>query len=66
MLDLAYTALLDFLARLKKSPSKTESVEQRFVPIQGDAPIEAKGVEKNAPEQGSNAPRLDNSLDRGH
>lgn len=31
MLDLAYTALLDFLARLRGRPIRTETVPERFV-----------------------------------
>ena len=67
MLDLAYTALLDFLARFKKSSLKTDSVEPRFVPIQrGVEPNGAEGLEKNAPELGSEASRPDHSGESIH
>jgi hypothetical protein len=46
MLDLAYTALLDFLARLRKSPVRVETVEPRFVPVQGKKTTPAEGAKR--------------------
>jgi hypothetical protein len=56
MLDLAYTALLDFLARLRKSSSGGENVEPRFVPIQGDETARAKRVEREVAAKGDEEP----------
>ena len=48
MLDLAYTAFLDFLASLRRRPVRTETIQTEFVPYIG-----AKGEQdKKAGKQG--------------
>jgi hypothetical protein len=61
MLDIAYTALLDFLARLRKSPVRIETVEPRFVPVQGNEATPTEGA-KHVPldREAKDAPKEDN------
>jgi hypothetical protein len=60
MLDLAYTALLDFLARLRKSPEPIETVEPRFVPVQGNETTPTDGAKRGPLDRESkDAPKGD-------
>jgi hypothetical protein len=57
MLDLAFTNLLDFLARLRNRPAKEESVETDFVPF-GDARAEeTKTTDASVELSGQEVPR---------
>jgi hypothetical protein len=61
MLDLAYTALLDFLARIRKSPVRIETVEPRFVPVKGSETKLTEGATRGPLDrEAKEAPKEDN------